>query len=136
MRKPRGIHSKRGFVLFEAVLAVLIFSVGVLALGRCVENCLNADQAKNDDARAMRALENAMAAIEADATPVSDSATEDLKGMFDGMKLKTTRVPLKEKNEKDQEIFGVTLVTLEVSWVSRGEKQSRELDFFNSPKPR
>ncbi len=134
--KVRVAKSHRGFVLLEAVLAVLIFSIGVLALGRCVENCLRADQLKNEDARALRVLENSMAAIEADATPLSDSSTEDLKGMFAGMKLKTTRVPLKEKNEKGNEIFGINLVTLEVMWVGGGEKQSRELSFFHSPKPR
>ncbi len=132
----RGAQSTRGFILLEAVLAVLIFSVGVLALGKCVENCLNADRLKEEDARAMQVLENAMAAVEADATPLSESASEDLKGRYAGMVLKTTRKPLNEKNEKGQDIFGINIVTLQVAWTSGGEKQLRELTFFHSPKPR
>jgi hypothetical protein len=34
--------SRRGFALYEVLLGVTIFVVGVFALGRSVENCLNA----------------------------------------------------------------------------------------------
>ncbi len=134
--KLRASVSRGGFLLFEAVLAVLIFSIGVLALGRCVENCLRADLIKEENSRAMLVLENATAAIEANATPLSDSATEELKGRYAGMVLKTTRKPLNEKNEKGQDIFGINVVTLEVAWKSGGETQSRALTFYHSPKPR
>jgi prepilin-type N-terminal cleavage/methylation domain-containing protein len=137
MKKAHRIFpGRRGFTLLEAMLAVMIFSVGVVALGRCVENCLVADRIKEEDARARRALENAMAAIEAGAVTPSDSSTEELKGMFAGMKLKTTRLPLKEKNEKNQDIFGIFTVTLEVSWTIGAAKQSREISFYNYPRQR
>ena len=35
-------QSVSGFALYEVLLGVAIFAVGILALGRAVENCLNA----------------------------------------------------------------------------------------------
>ena len=37
-------HASRGFLLLESMLAVAIFAIGILALGRCVENCLKAER--------------------------------------------------------------------------------------------
>lgn len=136
MRTLPHLVRSRAFVLLEVMLAVMIFAIGVIALGRCVENCLAADHLKDDDVRARQALGNAMALIEGGAVVLSDSSTDDLKGIFDGMKLKTTRKPVQEKNEKGQDIFGVFLVTLDVSWKAGGEVQSRQLEFYHYPRQR
>jgi type II secretory pathway component PulJ len=127
---------RAGFMLVEVMLAVMIFSIAVIGLGRCVENCIAADRLNEENARACLALENAMAAIEAGAVPLVESNTEELKGRFSGMKLRTVRTPLKEKNEKGQEIFGLFTVTLSVEWVSGGTKQLKELQFYLSPRQR
>jgi hypothetical protein len=125
------------FILFEALLAVAIFALGVLALGRCVEACVRAETLKEEYARARRALENRMVEIEAGAVPLTDkAATEELKGMFAGLTLKQSRQPLKRKNEKDQEITGIYVVSLEVGWTSQNEPQSQALQFYVSPKQR
>ncbi len=127
---------RRGFLLLEVMVAVMVLALGVVALGRCVQNCVAADRLKEESARARRALENAMVMLEAGTTPAVESKSEELKGMFAGMTLKTTRTLLKEKNEKDQEIAGIYAINLEVIWTSRGEKQSRRLTFYNYPRPR
>jgi hypothetical protein len=134
-RRPVTINRK-GFVLLEAVLAVGVFSIGVVALGWCVDNCILADTAKEQDNRARRALENEMALIESGAKPLANTSVEDLKGMFQGLTLKTTRSPLKEKNEKKQEIVGIYEVRLEVEWKIREEKYRREVIFYYQPKQR
>jgi hypothetical protein len=134
-RRPATIHRK-GFVLLETVLAVGVFSIGVVALGWCVDNCILADTAKEQDNRARRALENEMALIESGAKPLANTSVEDLKGMFQGLTLKTTRSPLKEKNEKKQEIIGIYEVKLEVEWKIRDEKYRREVEFYYQPKQR
>src|SRR5947209_14827509 len=36
------ITSKAAFALYEVLLGVAVFAIGVIALGRAVENCLNA----------------------------------------------------------------------------------------------
>lgn len=126
----------RAFWLLEAMLAVFIFSVGVLALGGAVNNCLVAQRISQDDVRARLALSNRAAEIEAGSVKLADSATEDLKGAFEGMKLKQTRVELKRKNEKKQDITGIFAVTLVVSWKSDGQELSRELNFYVYPRTR
>jgi type II secretory pathway component PulJ len=127
---------RAGFMLVEVMLAVMIFSIAVIGLGRCVENCIAADRLNEENVKACLALENAMAAVEAGAVPLVESNTEELKGRFSGMKLRTVRTPLKEKNEKGQEIFGLFAVTLSVEWMSGGQKQSKELQFYLSPRQR
>ena len=125
----------RGFVLFEVILAVAVFTIGVLALGRCVENCIRAESAKESDSRARRVLENRMAEIEAGAVALSESSTQELKGPFAGMTLKTKRAPLKEKNEKNQDLLGLYTVSLEVLWKdSEGNERSRILEFYHYPR--
>jgi Tfp pilus assembly protein PilV len=123
-------------MLLEAMIAVSIFAIGVIGLGNCVQNCLFAERVKEDDARARRILENRMAEIEAGALPITDKASEELKGAFEGMTLKTTRVPLKRKNEKvpPQELFGLFSIKLELSWKTDGQDQSKELTFYVYPR--
>jgi len=126
----------RGFFLLEAMIATFIFAIGVIALGHCVENCLSAQRIKEDDARARRLLENRMVEIEAGSAVVTDKASEELKGMFAGMTLKTTRVPLKKKNEKEQELFGLFQMNLQLTWKADGQEQAKELTFYVYPRQR
>jgi hypothetical protein len=126
----------RGFLLLETIIAVFVFAIGVIALGRCVENCLSAQRVKEDDARARRFLENRMVEIEEGSVVVTDKATEELKGMFEGMILKTTRVPLKRKNEKEQELFGLFQMNLDLMWKADGEELHRQLTFYVYPRQR
>ena len=127
--RPR---TQAGYLLLEAMLAVAIFAIGVITLAKCVSNCLVAEQYKQEDGRARRALANRMAEIEAGAVPLADNAVDELKGSFAGMKMKQTRVPLKKKNEKDQELIGLFAVTLELTWERNGSKESRDLQFYVS----
>ena len=134
---PRPLRiSLRGFILMETILAVAIFSIGIIALGHCVDNCVRADMAKEQDNRARRALENEMALVQSGAKPLAETKVEELKGMFEGMILRTTRTPIKEKNEKNQEIIGIYTVRLELSWKDGSERQSREIEFYHQPRQR
>src|SRR5258707_1385616 len=53
--------NRKGFVLLEALVAVAIFAIGVIALGRCVSNCLAAERLRFEDARSRQVLENRLA---------------------------------------------------------------------------
>ena len=62
--RPRGdrslcgeISSLLGFALYEVLLGLTIFVVGVLALGRAVENCLNASELSEEENRVRQVLE-------------------------------------------------------------------------------
>ena len=63
-------------------MAVAIFAIGMLALGKCVENLLRAEKFRREDALAQRALTNYWAQIEAGALPLADKASEKLTGAW------------------------------------------------------
>ena len=140
MMRASRCGKKRGVMLLEAMLAVAIFAIGVITLGRCVSNCIAAERLVQEDALARRALENRWAEIESGAVVLgaqgggSTSSTDELKGPFAGMKLKTVIVPVEKKNEKEEKIAGISAVTLTVAWESGGEEQSKELIFYVYPR--
>ena len=106
------------------MLAVTIFALAVLALGRCMDNCMRAELALREDDRARRALENRMAEIECGAVTVGDPQTDELKDLFEGMKIKQSREEMSFKNENDQEVQGIDRITLNLSWKSHGEERA------------
>lgn len=119
-----------GFVLLEALLAVAIFALGVLALGRCVSNCVAAEHAKMEDAQVRRLLVNRIAEIEAGVVPPTAATTEALAGPVRGLTLTQSSVPLAKKNETGQELAGLVAVTLTASWRSDGDNHVREQTFY------
>lgn len=130
-------RSRSGFMLFEAMLAVVIFALGVLSLGRCVENCIRAEKFRREESLARRLLANRMTEIFAGAVPLTDKASEKWdKGPWEGMELSTIREPLQFKNEKEQELFGLYQVTLLLKWKSGTESIKRELSFMIYPRQR
>ena len=131
----RGTRDERGVWLLESMIAVAIFAMGMIALGQCLNNCLVAQHIKQDDLRARQALQNRMVEIESGSeTKFPDTAK--LKGAYEGMSIKQTRVPLKRKNEKNQDIVGLYAVTLELMWEADGQELSRELTFYEYPRQR
>jgi type II secretory pathway component PulJ len=128
--RPSRLRSARAFILLEVMLGVLIFAIGVLSLGRCVDNCISAEAARNEDQRARLALENRMAQIEAGEVNISQLKTDKLEGMFAGMTLKQSRKPLGAKNEKNEPLNGLYQVEVEANWMSGKEPQSKKLSFY------
>ena len=63
-----------GFALYEVLIGVLVFSIGVIALGRAVENCLNASTLSAEEERVRQILSNRMAEIQT--TPGIPDATK------------------------------------------------------------
>ena len=123
--------------MFEAMLAVVVFALGVLTLGRCVENCLKADKFRREEGLARRLLQNRMTEILAGAVPLTDKASEKWdKGPWEGMQLEPVRVPLELKNEKEQELFGLYQVTLALKWQSGKDVITRDLTFYIYPRQR
>ena len=125
-----------GFLLLEAMLAVAIFGFGMIALSRCVENCMRAERIRREESLAQRALANYFTQIETEALPLADQTTEQLKGAWSGMTMNITREQMKLQNEKEQELFGLYKVTLDVSWTAGREKIHRDLSLIFYPKQR
>ena len=119
-----------GFALYEVLLGVTIFVIGVVALGRSVENCLTASTLSAEDSRVRQILANRMAEIQA--TPgVPDSAKETKVDTGYGMvKLIQKVVPAQLTEEDGVELNGVQLVTLRAEWVRGGATQSESIQFY------
>ena len=127
----RSKAPRRGFILLELLIGVMIFSVGVLALGKCVNNCLAAQIATAEDQRARLALENRMAQIEGGEIDVGTmEKKEPLEGMFDGMQIRQVKTPVKLKNENDKLLQNLYVIDLEVTWMAGKEPQSKALSFY------
>ena len=121
---------RAGFVLIEVMLGVMIFAMGVLALGKCVGNCITAESARQETERARLALENRMAEVEAGEVLTDQDRSDDLGDSFPGMTLKQTRHPRAAKNENGDIINGLYQVDLEVDWTTDNQPQSRMISFY------
>jgi Tfp pilus assembly protein PilV len=119
-----------GFALYEVLLGVTVFVIGVLALGRAVQNCLNASALSAEDGRVRQILSNRMAEIQA--TPGNpDSAKESKVETGYGMvKLIQKTTPAQLTEQDGVELTGIQLVTLTVQWSRGGVAQSKNIEFY------
>ena len=71
-RRPK---SKRAFALYEVLLGVAIFALGVISLGRAVQNCINASSISAEENVVRQILSDRMAVVQA-ASVVPDAEKE------------------------------------------------------------
>ena len=128
-RNSSILRAGSGFALYEVLIGLFIFSLGVLALGRAVENCLNANALNSEEERVRQILSNRMAEIQV--TPGFPDAAKETKvdTGYGVVKLiqKSTAAGMKEGNI---ELSGINLVTLTAKWTNGGVAQSRQLQFY------
>lgn len=125
-------HAKQrgGFALYEVLLGVTIFVVGALALGRSMENCLNASTLSEDDARVRLILSNRMAEIQATPGLPDESKQTKIDTGFGQVTVTQKAVPAGLKDEKEVELTGISNVILTAQWTRGGGQQSRRLEFY------
>jgi hypothetical protein len=128
--RSKANRLRGAFLLLETMVGVAVFAIGVLALAKCVYNCLNAEVARKQDQLARMALENRMAEIESGAETVEEPKEDKLKGTFEGITLLSSRKPFPYKNEKDQDLPGLFIVDLEAKWKAPDGAQSKSISFY------
>ncbi|MDQ2919236.1 MAG: hypothetical protein M3R10_05100 [Verrucomicrobiota bacterium] len=118
------------FALYEVLLGLTIFVVGVLALGRAVENCMNASALSEQEERMRQILANRMAEVQA--TPGQpDTAKENkIDTGFGLVMLRQKATAANLKDEKDLQVQGIDFVTLTAVWSRNGIPQSRKIEFY------
>lgn len=123
-------RSAAAFALLEVLIGLAIFSIGILALGRSVQNCMNATALSAQDDRVRLLLANRMAEVQA--TPGFPDAKKEIKidTSYGQVRLLQTAAPANLKDEKDLELAGINHVTLVAEWRQRGVTQSRKLEFY------
>jgi hypothetical protein len=123
-------RSKKAFALYEVLLGVAIFALGVISLGRAVQNCINASSISAEENVVRQILSDRMAVVQA-ASVIPDAEKE--------FKIKTSygRVILTQKSapaaltEPDNTIItGINLVTLTARWEHAGVPQSKQIQFY------
>jgi hypothetical protein len=120
----------RAFALYEVVIGVTIFAVGVLALGRSVENCLSASTLNAEEEAVRQILANRMAEIQA--APGSPDRAKEFK--IDSGRGTVTLIqksaPAELVEPNNTRLDGIVLVTLNAQWQRRGSTQSKQINFY------
>jgi hypothetical protein len=111
-------------------MGLAIFALGVLALGRAVQNCMNASTLNAEENRVRQILSNRMAEVQA--TPgFPDSAKEFSVDTGYGMvKLIQKSAPADLEENNGIPLAGVNLVTLTAKWTRAGAEQSQRIEFY------
>jgi hypothetical protein len=124
------LHRFNGFALYEVLLGVTIFAVGVLALGRAVENCLNASILNAEEESVRQILSNRMAEIQA-APGFPDAAKEfKINTGYGIVKLIQKSAPADLTEPGNIQLSGIYLTTLSVQWTQGGVTQSKQISFY------
>src|SRR6476646_9040178 len=120
----------RAFALYEVLLGLAVFAIGVVVLGRSIENCLRATTLSADDERMRQILANRMAEIQA--TPGLPDKTKETKvdSGYGEVKLIQRSENAGLKDERDLEMGGIFLVTLKVEWTRGGRTESKKVEFY------
>jgi Tfp pilus assembly protein PilV len=130
MRSAKRAYLRKGFALYEVVLGVIIFVVGVLALGRAVENCLNASALNAEENRVRQILSNRMAEIQATPGPPDTAKQTTIDTGYGAVKLVQKSVPAQLTEADGTDLIGVRVVTITAQWTRGGVAQSRSLEFY------
>ena len=126
----RGNQTGRAFALYEVLIGVTIFVVGVFALGRSVENCMNATALSAQEDRVRQILANTMAEIQATPGPPDQQREINVKTAYGPVKVVQKSAPAGLQNDENVEISGINRVSLTAEWSRGGVAQSRQLEFY------
>jgi hypothetical protein len=126
-RRPK---SKRAFALYEVLLGVAIFALGVISLGRAVQNCINASSISAEENVVRQILSDRMAVVQA-ASVVPDAEKEFKIDTSYGKVILTQKAASAALTEPDNTIItGINLVTLTARWGHAGVQQSKQIQFY------
>ena len=122
--------SHRGFALYEVLLGITIFALGVIALGHAVENCLNASSINAEEGVVRQILSNQMAEIQATRSVPDESKEFKVDSNYGAIKVvqKTAAAALTEPD--NTLLDGIYLVTLTAQWQRGGVRQAKQVKFY------
>ena len=129
-RVRRRSRSKYAFALYEVLIGVAIFALGVIAMGRAVQNCLNASTISAEENVVRQLLSDRMAQVQA-ATAVPDAEKEfKLRTSYGSVILTQKTAPAALTEPDNTVINGINLVTLTARWEHAGVPQSKQIQFY------
>jgi hypothetical protein len=119
-----------GFALYEVLLGLAIFSLGVLALGRAVENCLTASTLNAEDIRVRQILANRMAEVQATPGYPEQSKELNIETGYGTVKLIQKSGPAGLEDNNGVPLGGVSRVILTARWTRAGTEQTQQIEFY------
>lgn len=121
---------RKAFALYEVLIGLAIFSLGVIALGRSVQNCMNASGLNAEEDRVRQILADRMAELQA--TPGLPDAKKETKlnTGYGNIVLVQRTVPATLKADENSDVNGINLVTLTAQWKRGGVDQARRIQFY------
>ena len=119
-----------GFALYEVLIGVTIFAVGVLTLGRSVENCVTASGLTAEENRIRQILSNRMAEVQATPGPPDQARTLKIDSGYGEVVVQQSATTAALKADNGAELTGVTRVNLTAKWSRGGGPQVREIAFY------
>src|SRR5205085_1583901 len=124
------LHRFNGFALYEVLLGLGILAVGVLGVGREVENCFNASMLKEEEERVRQLLSSRMAEIQADSGLPETAREFKIDTGYGIVKLiqKSASADLTEAG--NIQLSGIFLVILSAQWMQGGVTQSKQISFY------
>ena len=123
-------HVCRAFALYEVLLGVAIFAIGVIALGRAVQNCLNASTISAEESVVRQILSDRMAEVQA-AAIVPDAQKEfKINSSYGLVRLIQKSGPANLTEPGNTVLTGINLVTLTARWQHAGVVQSKQIQFY------
>jgi Tfp pilus assembly protein PilV len=125
-----AIRGQIGFALYEVMLGVAIFAFGVLALGRAVNNCLNASTLNAEDNRVRLILSNRMAEVQTRPGLPESSKEFTVDTGYGTVKLVQISAPAELEDDNGAQLTGVHRVTLTAKWTRAGINQSQRIEFY------
>jgi hypothetical protein len=111
-------------------MGVAIFALGVLALGRAVENCLNASTLNAEEERVRLILTNRMAEVQTTPGLPAEAKQFTVDTGYGKVQLIQTSTPAGLKDDNDAELAGMHRVRLIVKWTRGGNPQSQQIEFY------
>ena len=120
----------KAFALYEVLIGVAIFAIGVVALGRAVENCLNASSISAEESAVRQILADRMAEIQA--APVLPDAEKEFKvnSSYGMVKLIQKSAPAGLTEPGNTLLSGINLVTLTAQWQHAGVPRLKQIQFY------
>jgi Tfp pilus assembly protein PilX len=129
-RIGRRTRSTCAFALYEVLIGVAIFALGTIALGRAVENCINASTISAEENVVRQILADRMAQVQA-ASAVPDAEKEfNIKTSYGRVILTQKTAPAALTEPDNTLITGINLVTLTARWEHAGVPQSKQIQFY------
>jgi Tfp pilus assembly protein PilV len=121
--------TRAAFALYEVLLGVTIFVIGVLVIGRSISNCLNASTINAEEDRVRQILANRMAEIQTSPTTPDASAVTNIDSGYGPVKLIQKSVPADLKEDR-VDLLGINRVTLQAEWQRSGINQTQRIEFY------